>query len=123
MKRVQCLKIGRGTSRSQSYNKGMRVGRPRQVMAMQLLMLLWLGWCLPLHAQLVEVGDGGPGPVKAQHLTAEMTALRPQIAAGGTLTAGLVLPASRRRLPGRCLPASRPTRPSFRRRSGCRSGR
>ena len=51
----------------------------------------WLTASLALRAQLVEVGDGGPGPVKAQHLTAELTALRPQIAAGGTLQAGLVL--------------------------------
>jgi thiol:disulfide interchange protein len=43
------------------------------------------------QAQLVEVGDGGPGPVKAEHLTAELTTLAPQIAVGGTLQAGLVL--------------------------------
>ena len=43
------------------------------------------------RAQLVEVGDGGPGPVKAEHLTAELTTLAPQIAVGGTLQAGLVL--------------------------------
>ena len=54
---------------------------------MGLLGLLPLG----LKAQLVEVGNGGPGPVKAEHLTAEMTSLRPQIAAGGTVEAGLVL--------------------------------
>jgi thiol:disulfide interchange protein len=42
-------------------------------------------------AQIKEVGDGGPGPVKAEHLTAELTSLAPQIAAGGTLQAGLVL--------------------------------
>ncbi len=50
-------------------------------------------------AQIVEVGDGGPGPVKAEHLTAELTTLAaqsspqsmPQIAVGGTLQAGLVL--------------------------------
>ena len=42
-------------------------------------------------AQLVEVGDGGPGPVKAQHLTAELTLLRPELAAGGKAEAGLVL--------------------------------
>ena len=47
--------------------------------------------CASVHAQLVEVGDGGPGPVKAQHLTAELTTLGPQIAAGGHLQAGLVL--------------------------------
>jgi thiol:disulfide interchange protein len=43
------------------------------------------------RAQIKEVGDGGPGPVKAEHLTAELTSLAPQIAVGGTLEAGLVL--------------------------------
>lgn len=37
------------------------------------------------------VGDGGPGPVKAAHLTAELTSVSPAIAPGGTVTAGLVL--------------------------------
>jgi thiol:disulfide interchange protein DsbD len=37
------------------------------------------------------LGDGGPGPVKAQHLTAEMVTLAPSISPGGTLQAGLVL--------------------------------
>ena len=43
------------------------------------------------RAQMKEVGNGGPGPVKAEHLTAELTALSPQIAVGGTLQGGLVL--------------------------------
>ncbi|SFS21636.1 thiol:disulfide interchange protein DsbD [Granulicella pectinivorans] len=43
------------------------------------------------RAQLVTVGDGGPGPVKAQHLTAELTTLAPSVNPGGTLQAGLVL--------------------------------
>src|SRR3984957_15445331 len=43
-------------------------------------------------AQLQAVGDGGPGPVKAQHLTAELVSLSPNIAPGGTLQDGLVLP-------------------------------
>jgi DsbC/DsbD-like thiol-disulfide interchange protein/cytochrome c biogenesis protein CcdA len=43
------------------------------------------------NAQFVEVGDGGPGPLKAEHLTAELTALRGEIAPGSTLQAGLVL--------------------------------
>lgn len=43
------------------------------------------------QGQIVEVGNGGPGPVKANHVTAELTALAPQIAIGGTLQAGLVL--------------------------------
>ena len=43
------------------------------------------------HAQLVEVGDGGPGPVKAPHLTVELTALSPQVAVGGQVQAGLVI--------------------------------
>ena len=42
-------------------------------------------------AQLPVVGDGGPGPVKAQHLTAELTSVGPAIAPGGTLQVGLVL--------------------------------
>ncbi|WP_213807042.1 thioredoxin family protein [Granulicella sp. dw_53] len=43
------------------------------------------------QAQLAVVGDGGPGPVKAQHLTAELVTLSPSIAPGGTLQAGLVI--------------------------------
>ena len=42
-------------------------------------------------AQLQSVGDGGPGPFKAQHLTAELVSLTPAISPGGTLQAGLVL--------------------------------
>jgi thiol:disulfide interchange protein DsbD len=42
------------------------------------------------HAQIVEVGSGGPGPVKAEHLTAELTTLSPQVAVGGTVQLGLV---------------------------------
>jgi thiol:disulfide interchange protein len=45
----------------------------------------------PARAQLQVVGDGGPGPVKAQHLTAELVSLAPSIAPGGTLQVGLVL--------------------------------
>jgi hypothetical protein len=41
------------------------------------------------NAQFVEVGDWGPGPLKAEHLTAELTALRGEIAPGSTLQAGL----------------------------------
>jgi thiol:disulfide interchange protein DsbD len=44
-----------------------------------------------MKAQVVEVGDGGPGPVKAEHLTAELVTLGPQIAVGGTQQLGLVL--------------------------------
>ncbi|SEF68190.1 thiol:disulfide interchange protein DsbD [Bryocella elongata] len=57
-------------------------------------LLLAAAACLtPAHAQIVEVGDGGPGPFKAEHLTAELTTLSPQAQAmpGGTLQAGLVL--------------------------------
>ncbi|HEY4380014.1 MAG TPA: thioredoxin family protein [Acidobacteriaceae bacterium] len=42
-------------------------------------------------AQLKVVGDGGPGPVKAQHLTAELVSLGPAIAPGGAQQVGLVL--------------------------------
>lgn len=47
--------------------------------------------CLPLRAQIQPVGDGGPGPVKAQHLTVEMVSLAPAVAPGGTLEVGLVI--------------------------------
>ena len=43
------------------------------------------------RAQMQPVGDGGPGPVKAQHLTAELVSAGPSIAPGGTLQVGLVL--------------------------------
>jgi DsbC/DsbD-like thiol-disulfide interchange protein/cytochrome c biogenesis protein CcdA len=42
-------------------------------------------------AQTVVVGDGGAGPVKAPHLTAEMVSLGPGIAPGGTQVVGLLL--------------------------------
>ena len=42
------------------------------------------------HAQFPVVGNGGPGPIKAQHLTAQLVAASPAIAPGGTLQAGLV---------------------------------
>lgn len=46
---------------------------------------------LPAFGQLSSVGDGGPGPVKAQHLTAEMVSLGPDVAPGGNQEVGLVL--------------------------------
>jgi thiol:disulfide interchange protein DsbD len=46
---------------------------------------------LAARAQIAVVGDGGPGPVKAAHLTAEMVSLGPAIAPGGTQELGLVL--------------------------------
>ncbi len=42
------------------------------------------------YGQLTEAGDGGPGPVKALHLTVELTSLGPAVAPGGTLPVGLV---------------------------------
>ncbi len=97
------------TSPARAYNRRMRSaslcrgrtrsygGRTRRagLFSLLLLSLVFLS-PRPGHAQLVEVGNGGPGPVKAEHLTAELTTLRPQgsggeIAAGGTLQAGLLL--------------------------------
>ena len=69
----------------------MRLG-PRnsgRIRALAWLLILFPALCA--SAQIAEVGDGGPGPVKAQHLTAELTSLSPQIAPGGTQTIGLVL--------------------------------
>ena len=44
-----------------------------------------------LHAQMQEFGDGGPGPVNAQHLTVQLVSLTPGIAPGGIAQVGLVL--------------------------------
>jgi len=56
-----------------------------------VLATLIAGVSAGLHAQIVEVGDGGAGPFKAPHLTVELTTLAPQIAVGGTVQAGLVV--------------------------------
>ena len=62
-----------------------------------VLLLLASAFLQPAaHAQLQSVGDGGPGPVKAQHLTAELVSLSPNLAPGGTLQAGLVLTLEKR---------------------------
>ncbi len=55
-----------------------------------VLLLLLFAPTLVL-AQLQEFGDGGPGPVKAQHLTAEMVSLAPAVAPGGSVDVGLVI--------------------------------
>jgi thiol:disulfide interchange protein DsbD len=55
------------------------------------LLLAILTILTPARAQSSVVGDGGSGPVKAQHLTAEMQSLGPAIAPGGTQVVGLVL--------------------------------
>lgn len=44
---------------------------------------------LTAHAQLPVVGDGGPGPIKAQHLTVQLVSASSTMAPGGTLQAGL----------------------------------
>ena len=43
----------------------------------------------PANAQIQVVGDGGPDPVKSQHLTVELVSQGTSIAPGGTLQAGL----------------------------------
>lgn len=55
------------------------------------LLLTLLALLASASAQLTELGDGGPGPVKAQHLTAELVSLAPGIAPGGTQQIGLVI--------------------------------
>lgn len=58
----------------------------------QVLVLICALFAVPFaSAQIPVVGDGGPGPVKAQHLTAELVSLAPSIAPGGTLDVGLVI--------------------------------
>jgi thiol:disulfide interchange protein len=55
------------------------------------LFVVLCAFTIPLLGQLTSVGDGGPGPVKAQHLTAELVSYGNTIAPGGTLQTGLVL--------------------------------
>jgi len=64
------------------------------LMTMRRLKTLLLVACAffvhaPANAQIQVVGDGGPGPVKAQHLTVELVTEDTSIAPGGTLQAGL----------------------------------
>lgn len=56
-----------------------------------MLLILVLGGSSWSRGQIAAVGDGGPGPVKALHLTAEMVSLGSAIAPGGTQQVGLVL--------------------------------
>ena len=58
---------------------------------LSLVLLTLFSFALPACAQLAELGDGSPGPVKAQHLTAELVSLAPGISPGGTATVGLVI--------------------------------
>ncbi len=62
----------------------------RKLRVLGLLLCVMAGW-ISTPAQIAVVGDGGPGPVKAQHLTAELVSLGPAIAPGGTQEVGLVL--------------------------------
>ncbi len=62
----------------------------RRLFSLLALLLLALPHAL-LHAQLQEVGDGGPGPFKAQHLTVELVSLGNGIAPGASQQIGLVI--------------------------------
>jgi thiol:disulfide interchange protein DsbD len=64
--------------------------RRRPILAL-LLAIFCVAAGVNARAQIAVVGDGGPGPVKAQHLTAELVSLGPAIAPGGTQQVGLVL--------------------------------
>ena len=55
------------------------------------LLLVFATLLTAAHAQLRDLGDGGPGPVKAPHLTAEMSSLASSVAPGGSVYAGLIL--------------------------------
>lgn len=76
------------------YNKLMSISAPSRLRCRSSLVALLCAttlWGGAACAQIVEVGNGGPGPVKAEHLTAELTSLSPQVSAGGTVQLGLVL--------------------------------
>jgi thiol:disulfide interchange protein DsbD len=66
------------------YNEGVKTMRTMR----GLVLVAALGCAVGARA-IPVVGDGGPGPVKAQHLTAEMVSLGPAIAPGGTQVVGL----------------------------------
>lgn len=66
-----------------------RMTFPRRLASLLLLVLALVPF--PVRAQLGSaVGNGGPGPVKAQHLTVEMVSAGPAIAAGGKQTVAFV---------------------------------
>ncbi len=56
-----------------------------------LASFLFASVCVAAQAQLVSVGDGGPGPYKAEHVTAELVSLAPSVAPGSSVEVGLVL--------------------------------
>jgi thiol:disulfide interchange protein/DsbC/DsbD-like thiol-disulfide interchange protein len=63
----------------------------RNVKVRGIIFGLVLAVCGVARGQIAVVGDGGPGPVKAQHLTVEMVSLGPAIAPGGSQEVGLLL--------------------------------
>ena len=65
--------------------------RIRRTIWVLVLAVLGLAAGTEASAQIASVGDGGPGPAKTQHLTAELVSLGPAIAPGGTQEVGLVL--------------------------------
>ncbi len=68
--------------------KDVRIVRKIRLLMLLVLVLAGSSWS---RGQIAAVGDGGPGPVKAQHLTAELVSLGSAIAPGGTQQVGLVL--------------------------------
>ena len=75
--------------RDRNYDERLqsRLMRLRRILPVLLLLLA----CVRGNAQLTEVGDGGPGPFKAQHMTVELTSVSPAVTPGGKVTAGLVI--------------------------------
>ncbi len=65
--------------------------RPIPFLSITIVIFLLALQGLKATAQLQVVGDGGPGPFKAQHLTAELMTNAPAVAPGGSVQAGLVL--------------------------------
>jgi thiol:disulfide interchange protein len=63
----------------------------RDVRVRGIIFGLVLTVCCAARGQIAVVGDGGPGPAKAQHLTAELVSLGPAIAPGGMQEVGLLL--------------------------------
>ncbi|WP_263372672.1 protein-disulfide reductase DsbD family protein [Granulicella cerasi] len=65
--------------------------RPYRLLQSLLLAFACMFFAVSATAQIQEVGDGTAGPFKAEHLTAELVTLSPQVAAGDHVTIGLLL--------------------------------
>lgn len=63
---------------------------PRVSRSFAVLFFILLAWSGLASAQKATFGNGGPGPIKADHLTVELVSAGPEVAANGSQTLGFV---------------------------------